>query len=168
MSNATAERLTRGATAGDKIEGSQQLVSFRLADEEYGLDIKKVREIIRVGEITKLPQVPIYVKGLINLRSTVIPVIDLKLRFGLPESERTDETRIMVADVSGRTIGGIVDSVSEVLRISENQIAPPPPTVAGLGREYFVGLARLQDRLVIVLDIEKIALQDLSGEPASS
>lgn len=138
-----------------------QLVSFRLADEEYGIEIKKVREIILVGEITRVPQTPPYVKGLINLRSTVIPIIDLKLRFGLPETEPTDETRIMVANVAGKTIGVIVDAVSEVLRISQEQIAPPPPTVAGLGREYLVGLARLKERLLILLDIEKIMLDDI-------
>lgn len=138
-----------------------QLVSFRLADEEYGIEIKKVREIILVGEITRVPQTPPYVKGLINLRSTVIPIIDLKLRFGLPETEPTDETRIVVANVAGKTIGVIVDAVSEVLRISQEQIAPPPPTVAGLGREYLVGLARLKERLLILLDIEKIILEDI-------
>ena len=138
-----------------------QLVSFRLADEEYGIEIKKVREIILVGEITRVPQTPPYVKGLIKLRSTVIPIIDLKLRFGLPETEPTDETRIVVANVAGKTIGVIVDAVSEVLRISQEQIAPPPPTVAGLGREYLVGLARLKERLLILLDIEKIILEDI-------
>ncbi len=142
-----------------------QLVSFRLADEEYGIEIKKVREIILVGEITRVPQTPPYVKGLINLRSTVIPIIDLKLRFGLPETAPTDETRIVVANVNGKTIGVIVDAVSEVLRISKDQIAPPPPTVAGLGREYLVGLARLKERLLILLDIEKIMLEDIQREP---
>jgi purine-binding chemotaxis protein CheW len=91
----------------------------------------------------------------------VIPIVDLKLRFGLPDAETTDDTRIMVVNVAGKTIGVIVDAVSEVLRISQEQIAPPPPTVAGLGREYLVGLARLDDRLLILLDIEKIMLDDV-------
>ncbi len=94
----------------------------------------------------------------------MIPIIDLKLRFGLPETEPTDETRIVVANVAGKTIGVIVDAVSEVLRISQEQIAPPPPTVAGLGREYLVGLARLKERLLILLDIEKIMLEDVSSK----
>ncbi len=136
--------------------GTMQLVSFRLAQEEYGIEITKVQEIILMGEITRVPQTPDYIKGLINLRSTVIPIVDLRLRFGLAQEEATDETRIMVVNVAGKTIGIIVDAVSEVLRISQEQIAPPPPTVAGLGREYLTGLVKLEQRLLILLDIDKI------------
>lgn len=142
--------------------GTLQLVSFRLGQEEYGVEITKVQEIILMGEITKVPQTPEYIKGLINLRSSVIPIVDLRLRFGLPPQDTTDETRIMVVNVRGKTIGIIVDAVSEVLRISKDQIAPPPPTVAGLGREYLTGLVKLDKRLLILLDIERIL--DEQGE----
>jgi purine-binding chemotaxis protein CheW len=133
-----------------------QLVSFELVDELYGIEITKVREIILITEITRIPQTPHYVKGLINLRSTVIPVIDLRALFGLPEATQTDESRIMVIHAAGRTIGIMVDAVSEVLRVKKDQIAPPPPTVAQLGREYLVGLVRLDRQLLILLDIDKI------------
>ncbi|MCX7425173.1 MAG: chemotaxis protein CheW [Planctomycetia bacterium] len=140
--------------------GTMQLVSFRLAQEEYGIEITKVQEIILMGEITRVPQTPDYIKGLINLRSSVIPIVDLRLRFGLAQEEASDETRIMVVNVAGKTIGIIVDAVSEVLRISHEQIAPPPPTVAGLGREYLTGLVKLEHRLLILLDIDKILGQE--------
>jgi purine-binding chemotaxis protein CheW len=136
--------------------GTLQLVSFHLDKEVYGIEITKVREIILITEITKIPQTPHYVKGLINLRSTVIPVIDLRTLFGLREGEMTDESRIMVLQACGKTIGIIVDAVSEVLRIKRDDIAPPPPTVVGLGREYLTGLVRLEKQLLILLDIDQI------------
>lgn len=155
MSTAVCEPFSQEKRSTEST-GTMQLVSFRLAQEEYGIEITKVQEIILMGEITRVPQTPAYIKGLINLRSTVIPIVDLRLRFGLPQEEATDETRIMVVNVAGKTIGIIVDAVSEVLRISHEQIAPPPPTVAGLGQEYLTGLVKLESRLLILLDIDKI------------
>ncbi len=155
MSTAVQEAVQEQNSASDVV-GSMQLVSFRLAEEEYGIEITKIREIILMGEITQVPQTPHYVKGLINLRSTVIPVIDLRSRFGVPEGELTDESRIMVLHVGTKTIGIVVDAVSEVLRVTQNQIAPPPPTVAGLGQEYLTGLVKMEERLLIMLDIDQL------------
>jgi len=159
VSTTTKEPIVQEAAGAEGI-GSMQLVSFRLGQEEYGIEITRVQEIILMGDITRVPQTPSYIKGLINLRSTVIPIVDLRLRFGLAHDTSTDETRIMVVNVAGKTIGIIVDAVSEVLRISQEQIAPPPPTVAGLGREYLTGLVKLDKRLLILLDIDKILGQE--------
>jgi purine-binding chemotaxis protein CheW len=155
MSTETIAAVPNGKRHAD-VGGTIQVVSFRLANEEYGIEITKVQEIILVGEITRVPQTSDYIKGLINLRSSVIPIVDLRLRFAMPAEPATDETRIMVMNVAGKTIGIIVDAVSEVLRIAKDQIAPPPPTVAGLGREYLTGLAKLGKRLLILLDADRI------------
>ena len=132
---ATATLESRGVeNTFSEVHGTMQLVSFTLDKELYGIEITKVREIILITEITRIPRnAALSSKGLINLRSTVIPVIDLRARFGLPEGELTDESRIMVLQACGKTIGIVVDAVSEVLRVKHDQIAPPPPTVAGLG-----------------------------------
>ena len=168
MSSATLETAPSEQQSATEAEGTFQLVSFQLADEEYGIEINKVREIILEGEITQVPQTPTYVKGLINLRSTVIPVVDLRLRFGLCEAEVTDETRIVVINIADKTIGIIVDAVNEVLRVSNQQIAPPPPTVAGLERDYLVGLVKLEERLLILLDIEQILDESTQTESDAS
>ena len=159
MSNSEVKLAPQSQRQADA--GTIQVVSFRLANEEYGIEITKVQEIILVGEITRVPQTSPYIKGLINLRSTVIPIVDLRLRFGMPEEAATDETRIMVMNVGGKTTGIIVDAVSEVLRISTEQLAPPPPTVSGLGRDYLTGLAKLEKRLLILLDVDRL-LSDVS------
>ena len=143
-------------TTLSETHGTIQLVSFELANELYGIEITKVREIILIAEITQVPRTPHFVKGLINLRSTVIPVIDLRSLFGLPEGERTDESRIMVLQAGGKTIGIMVDAVSEVLRVKKDAIAPPPPTVVQAGNEYLTGLVKLDKQLLILLDIDRV------------
>jgi purine-binding chemotaxis protein CheW len=154
---ATATEETRGVqNTFTEVHGTLQLVSFTLGRELYGIEITKVREIILIADITRIPETPAFVKGLINLRSTVIPVIDLRLRFGLPEGESTDDSRIMVLQACGRTIGIVVDAVSEVLRVKHEQIAPPPETVTGQGRDFLSGLVKFDDKLLILLDIDKI------------
>lgn len=159
MSCVKTEHEVSEAGIGEQ-RGTIQLVSFRLGEAEYGVEITKVREIILLDQITRLPQTPEYIRGLINLRSTVIPILDLRLRFGLPPQAPTDETRIMVINVGTKTLGIIVDEVSEVLRIAPDQIAPPPAAVTGPGREYLTGLAKLDRGLLILLDIEKILGQE--------
>lgn len=139
-----------------KTKDSLQVVSFRLNREEYAIEITKVKEIILLAGVTRIPQVPEFIEGIINLRGNVIPVIDLRKRFGLPEAKKDEHTRIVVSRLEGRIIGLIVDSVSQVMKIPRVNIQPPPQTVATVAGEYLTGIAKLEDRMIILLDIEKI------------
>jgi len=126
----------------DSTEEVFQVVSFEIGAEEYTVDILEVQEIIRMVEITPVPKAPHYVEGVINLRGKVIPIIDLRLRFGLSSAERTKDTRIVVVDVSRIILGFIVDSVSEVLRIPSHLIESPPSGKQG-GAEFYKGVGRV-------------------------
>lgn len=133
-----------------------QLVTFRLGKEEFSLDILKVQEIIRHMDLTRVPRTPDFVDGVINLRGRVIPVLDLRKRFGLPADEKTNDTRIIVVDVDNRTVGLKVDAVSEVLRLPADTVEPPPAIVAGAESDYIKGVGKLEGRLIILLDISRI------------
>src|ERR1700704_6616574 len=132
---------------GEAAPGEErQLVVFQLGAELYGVDIARVHEIIRLQTITRVPRAPSFVEGVINLRGKVIPVVDLRRRFGLPLAEHTRAPRTVVVEIGDQVVGIIVDSVSEVLRISPSTIEPPSPVVAGIDSEYLPGLPKLPDR----------------------
>ena len=137
-----------------------QLVTFSIGSEEFGVDILKVIEIIRTMEITKVPKAPAFVEGVINLRGLVIPIIDLRRRFGLAEKAGDSDTRIIVIEINGMSVGFVVDSVSEVLRIPANTVEPAPPVVAGVDSDYISGVGTLEDRLLILLDLDKLLSAD--------
>jgi len=133
-----------------------QLVSFNIDNEEFGIDILKVEEIIRVISITKIPNAPDFIEGVINLRGKVIPVIDLRTRLNKIRKSHDNNTRVIVVEVSGKTVGFLVDSVKEVLRIPKNITEPPPSMVSGVNSEYITAIGKLEDRLLILLDLEKV------------
>lgn len=133
-----------------------QLVTFKLENEEFGVDILKVQEINRMVNITRIPNAPHFVEGVINLRGKVIPIVDLRKKLGFQSKEYDKSTRIIVVELDGLVIGFIVDSVSEVLRIPSNTIEPPPSMVAGIESEYIEGVGKLDDRLLILLDLKKV------------
>ena len=144
-----------------EMEGDlNQLISFEVGNEEYGLDILGVKEVIRIREITRLPKAPSFVKGIINLRGDVIPIIDLRDKFGLENQEYTDMTRVIVVDVDEKLVGMVVDAASQVVRIPADQIEPPPPIAGGLSTEYIRGVGKLDERLVILLNIDRILTQE--------
>jgi purine-binding chemotaxis protein CheW len=133
-----------------------QLVGFRLDNEDYAIAITKIQEIIVMKPITRIPQVPDFIEGLINLRGSVIPIVNLRKRFGLASREVDDETRTIVVNIHDKTVGCIVDAVTEVRRINRDQIQPPPLSVLAISHHHIAGLARLDDRLLIILDIERL------------
>ena len=133
-----------------------QLVTFSIGEEEFGVDILKVQEIIRTMEITKVPRAQDFIEGVINLHGKVIPIVDLRRRFGFSSKAHDKNTRIIVIEINNMIVGFVVDSVSEVLRIPAATVEPPPPVVAGVESEYISGVGKLQDRLLILLDLDKL------------
>ncbi len=151
------QRAGKSVAAGEK---EVKYLTFTLADEEYGIGILKIKEIIGMMPITSVPQTPRFVKGVINLRGKVIPVIDLRLRFGLASIEYTDRTCIIVVEISGETgdimIGIVVDTVSEVLNIKKEDIEDPPRFGTKLDTDYILGMAKTDDGVKILLDIDRV------------
>ncbi|AAM24371.1 purine-binding chemotaxis protein CheW [Caldanaerobacter subterraneus subsp. tengcongensis MB4] len=134
----------------------KQIVVFKLNSEDFCVDINQVVEIIRLQTIIKVPDAPSFVEGITNLRGTVIPIIDLKKRFNLPTSEKNENNRIIVVNVTERPVGFIVDSVTEVLRVEDFTIQEAPDIIKGIGREYITSIINLNGRLIINLDLHKI------------
>ncbi len=131
-------------------------LTFGLAEEEYGLEILKVREINGLMDITAVPRTPDFVKGVINLRGKVIPVVDLRLKFAMTEADHTDATCVIVVDVDGLEIGIVVDRVSEVLDIAEGDIEDPPSLGANVDTGFILGMGKVGDRVTILLDITRV------------
>jgi purine-binding chemotaxis protein CheW len=151
-----------GSNSENKNESNEllQLVSFKIDNEEFGIDILNVQEINKMTQVTKVPNSPEFVEGVINLRGRVIPVVNLRVKMNLPNREYDKDTRIIVVDLTGKTVGFLVDSVSEVLRIPRNIMEPPPSIVAGINSNYITAVGKLEDRLLILLDLDKILHQE--------
>jgi purine-binding chemotaxis protein CheW len=133
-----------------------QIVVFRLGDEEFGVDVFSVLEILRHQQVTPVPKAPAFVEGVIDVRGTLIPVVDLRKRFELDQAPLDGQTRIVVTQFGGERLGLVVDAVSEVLRVAESAISDPPEYVRGLAAEYVRGMVRLEDRLVVLLEVDRI------------
>ncbi len=134
----------------------RQLVVFDLDSEAYGVDIGAVREIIRMQDITRVPKTPDFVEGVINLRGKVIPVVDLRKRFVLSVGEQSKDNRILVVDIGGQDIGAVVDAVTEVLRILGDSVERPSSVIMTADSDYLMGIAKVEDRLIILLDLESV------------
>lgn len=143
-------------TIEDRLSDELQLVSFNIGDEEFGIDILKVQEINRMLTVTRVPNSPAFVDGVINLRGKVIPIIDLRGRFGMERKDHDKNTRIVVVELAGKIVGFVVDAVKEVLRIPRQVTEAPPSLASGVDEQYITGVAKLDDRLLILLDLEKV------------
>jgi purine-binding chemotaxis protein CheW len=156
------EKIDQAVKAMTDKEG--KYLTFTLAEEEYGIGILKIKEIIGMLPITSVPQTPDFVKGVINLRGKVIPVMDLRLRFGMPSIDYTERTCIIVVEISGSTgtvlIGIVVDAVSEVLNIKGDDIEKTPTFGTKLNTDYILGMAKMEGGVKILLDIDRVLSND--------
>lgn len=145
------------------IETSQYL-TFKLDNETYALDIKQVREVLEFSEITKVPRMPDFMRGVINLRGGVVPVVDLRLKFGMTMTEKTGDTCIIIIElaIEGETtlLGALADSVQEVMTMEPDQIVPPPKIGTRLDTEFIKGMGKKNDEFVIIVDIDKVFSMD--------
>jgi purine-binding chemotaxis protein CheW len=133
-----------------------QLVLFKLGKESFGVEIATVESIIKMQPITRLPKAPKFIEGVTNLRGKIIPVIDLRKRLGVPATEANSESRIVVVNLDGATVGMVVDSVEEVMHISEDTIEPPPAITISVAAHFIRGIAKTGSELVILLDLFKV------------
>ncbi|MDI9245623.1 chemotaxis protein CheW [Marinobacter sp. CHS3-4] len=157
--------------AQDEIAGAgSEYLTFCLGDEFYAIDILKVQEIQGYGGVTRIAQAPEFVKGVVNLRGTIVPIIDLRARFGIGELTYDEFTIMIILNLEHRIVGIVVDSVSDVLRLSDQDVRPSPTFSASVDTRYIRGLADIDETMVIVLDIDglmadpSMALEDLDGE----
>ena len=153
--------LTESMSSG---KNSSQFVGFRLADQEYAFQIEKIQEIVILDSVTRAPQVADYVEGVSNLRGTIIPIINLRKLFGIEPKSVDEETRTIVVNVGERIMGCTVDSVTQVMRIPANSIQPAPELVTGEGNAYIAGFAKLDERLLVLLDIDELLEPDKLDE----
>ena len=141
------------------VKAEKQLVLFSLAREVYGIDVSDVREIIRMQPVTKVPKAAFFIEGIINLRGRVIPVVNIRKRFDIEEAEQTAESRIVVVDIEGSTIGIMVDAVTEVIRVATDAIQAPSDIVAARDTGYLKGIVRVDKQMVVLLDLSKLFLE---------
>lgn len=142
-------------------------LTFVLCNEEYGIEIIKVKEIIGIMNITSMPQMPDYMKGVINLRGKIIPIIDLRLKFGFQETEHSKETCIIVIEVNHKVTGVIVDTVSEVLDVNSEELEQAPNLGNGVNTDTILGMAKVKDKVKILLNIDRILAADAIDMPGS-
>lgn len=145
-----------------------QIVVFCIGREFYGVPIDAVQEIVRVPDVTTVPDAPAFFEGVINLRGRIVPIVDLRARLRFPRAERTKSTRVLVTENNGRVIGLLVDSVSEVCKLPSDAVEPPPEMIAAVGIEYITGVVKKGARLIVFLDVQRILSVEDMGKMTST
>lgn len=142
----------------------KQYVIFKLSGEEYGVEIKHVQEITEYKKATKVPNVPNFIEGIINLRGNITPIVSLKKRFNLDEGEIKENNRIIIINLKDKQVGFVVDDASQVLTMDEKQIENPPDLLTGIDRQYIIGIGKVEEKIIILLDLEKILTEEEKEE----
>ena len=147
---------TSSSNHGDVADAGSEYLAFTLGSEEYGIDILKVQEIRGYEAVTRIANVPEFIKGVVNLRGTIVPIVDLRIKFNLGQPTYDEMTVVIILNLAGRVIGAVVDTVSDVINLGAGQIKPPPDLGLAFETHYLVGLGTYEDRMVILVDIEKL------------
>lgn len=151
---------------------TEQFINFMIGEEDFAIDLRYVREVIRCPEITRLPRAPYYVKGVIDLRGNIIPVIDMAARLGMSSSPMTALTSVIIVETEVRQIGAIVDRINQVIKLREDQITPPVRIAGGISEEYVRGVGRLEDQLIVILEATRVftprVAEELAGLAAAA
>ena len=177
MSTATIEQVERDDIRTSYSSDDQQFLTFNLADEYYGVDILKVQEIKGYTNVTKIPNTPEYLKGVLNLRGTIVPIVDLRMKFGMGVTEPTSFTVVVVVNVRNRVMGFLVDAVSDVLDLNAKDIQAPPELGSTVDITFVAGIGNSNDHLVTLLDIDRVLTEEevqvvaeipMAGEPVEA
>lgn len=148
--------VSQNQTTSHSSNASQEFLVFTLGDEQYGIDILKVREIRGYENVTTIANTPDFIKGVINLRGVIVPVIDLRIKFALEMAEYGDQTVMIIVDIGDRIVGMVVDSVSDVMTLTADQIKPAPTMGMSLSSDYIAGLGSIEDRMIVLMDVDAL------------
>ena len=163
IEQAASAAPANGASAMGFVEANRECLTFRLGTEEYGIDILKVQEIRGYDAVTTIANSPHFLKGVINLRGTIVPIIDMRIKFNAPNVEYDQFTVVIILNIASRVVGIVVDSVSDVIRLSADQVRPTPDIGVAVDTTYIQGLATVDERMLILIDIERLMTSDSMG-----
>jgi purine-binding chemotaxis protein CheW len=160
---AQAENASPQHGLSTQLTSIREFLTFKLGDEEYGIDIQRVQEIRSYEEPTRMANMPSHIKGVVNLRGVIVPILDLRLRFNLAQASYDEFTVVIVLNIGSKVVGIVVDGVSDVVTFAPKDLRPVPELSSAIGNDYLLGIGSLQDRMLILLDIEKLLGGSESG-----